>query len=908
MDPVVFVPAGDVPPNGFYFNDAFTGTDVLQSNWISRTGSTAEAVLTARTDTAKPAGGIAGIGASGNDPAGFGALRLTSAAVDQDAFVLYDQAFASDEGLNVTFDLFAYGGNGADGISFFLLDGSTPGANVQPGALGGALGYSSSVSFGTGGTPAPGLTGAYLGIGFDEFGNFSNPGDSAPGGPGKVEDSVAIRGSAANNYQYLTGTSSLTAAGGIDNLGVTDPANRDQARRMVEIDLTATGILDVSIDLNNDGVFQASERVINDFDVAAANGAAPASYKFGFASSTGGSTNIHEVRNLAIAPSKTSDAGTRGQNINTISFGDAGVGVTYIENATPGTIAQGLTIEGSPASITSATVSIRNNFNAAQDILTIGSDPATTSGAIANTNLNWTYDAASGLLTLSGAGTEAEYQAALRTIAYANNSDAPTTLDRTIRYTLFNNATPITLRDTLVKVNAVDDLPTAVAISSTTVPANQDGAIVGTLQITDPDSAIDAPSYTAFGVTGGSDKFEVVSGGSPGVFQLKLKAGETIAPGESIPQITVNFTDAGAPNGGAVSQTFDLTPTQRKGEIFWRNNRTNDAAFWYLDNTTELVGAQSLIFGQGVGDSRVGTAVRFDSSWQFAGAADFNGDGITDQVYQNGVDILIVTIGELNGQSATVEKAVAPTINGVAGRLFDDWKLVGLADMTGDNQTDLVFRSRQNDAVVVWAMDTNGQVTAQTALTNSANQIQSSGGIASPWEIETFADIDGDGDADIIWRTGDDYAVWEMNNTQFVSGTVTTLAGTSSFEVIGAGQFNNAVGQDVLVRNRATDQTFILSFSNNTPSVTALPASDGGAWDIEAIADMNGDGTDDILWYNPTSDQAAIWTLSNGALSSDTNYIRNFLAGGNQAIIGTGDPAWEIQYANGKPATQQSVV
>ncbi|NJM60900.1 MAG: DUF4347 domain-containing protein [Oscillatoriales cyanobacterium RU_3_3] len=57
------------------------------------------------------------------DPPGGGALRLTSNADNQAAFVIYNNAIPSGDGLRVIFDLFAYNSNsfGADGISFFLM-------------------------------------------------------------------------------------------------------------------------------------------------------------------------------------------------------------------------------------------------------------------------------------------------------------------------------------------------------------------------------------------------------------------------------------------------------------------------------------------------------------------------------------------------------------------------------------------------------------------------------------------------------------------------------------------------------------------------------------------------------------------------------------------------------------------
>ena len=76
--------------------------------------------------------------------------------------------------MQVTFKTITYhgdsggaGADGADGISFFLQDGSqAPGL----GAFGGSLAYSCSNT----NTPHDGLIGGYIGLGIDEYGNFLN--------------------------------------------------------------------------------------------------------------------------------------------------------------------------------------------------------------------------------------------------------------------------------------------------------------------------------------------------------------------------------------------------------------------------------------------------------------------------------------------------------------------------------------------------------------------------------------------------------------------------------------------------------------------------------------------------------------------------------------------------------------
>ena len=72
---------------------------------------------------------------------------------------------------------------------------------TQPAGTGGHLGYLNGMATAGGARPA-GMPHVDLGIGFDEYGNFSA---FLPGGPGLVPNTVAVGGAAKIGYEYLTG-------------------------------------------------------------------------------------------------------------------------------------------------------------------------------------------------------------------------------------------------------------------------------------------------------------------------------------------------------------------------------------------------------------------------------------------------------------------------------------------------------------------------------------------------------------------------------------------------------------------------------------------------------------------------------------------------------------------------------
>ncbi len=166
------------------------------------------------------------------DDIGSGALRLTNGDTkagtngnNQTGAVYSKFSFPSNSGVDITFKTVTYGGNayanhankksGADGIAFFLTDANkatTVNASTKLGAFGGSLGYSCA----NGKDDNDGLFGAYIGLGIDEFGNFSNgatvnssgsvsvTGDNTSTGVGQGWNRVTLRGAGDVNWEWLS--------------------------------------------------------------------------------------------------------------------------------------------------------------------------------------------------------------------------------------------------------------------------------------------------------------------------------------------------------------------------------------------------------------------------------------------------------------------------------------------------------------------------------------------------------------------------------------------------------------------------------------------------------------------------------------------------------------------------------
>lgn len=214
-------------------------------------------------------------------------LRLTDASANVATMANLQRLFpGAGNRIEVEFEHFAYGGSGADGIAIVFSDADvTPG----PGSYGGSLGYAQRDD----GTS--GFAGGWLGVGIDEYGNFSAPTEGRVGGPGLTIDSVSIRGSGSgtSGYDYHTGTGTLSPQ--VDNNGAASPPHR--YRIIVDHSNGVNAFVSVERDT---GSGYATLIAPYDAKAQAGQAAVPTSWILSYTGSTGGANNIHEIDELRI--------------------------------------------------------------------------------------------------------------------------------------------------------------------------------------------------------------------------------------------------------------------------------------------------------------------------------------------------------------------------------------------------------------------------------------------------------------------------------------------------------------------------------------------------------------------------------------------------------------------------------
>ncbi len=289
---------------------------------------------------------------------------------------------------------------------------------------------------------------------------------------------------------------------------------------------------------------------------------------------TGGGTGVSYTPNANYCnnpPGTTPDTFTytlNGGSIATVSMTvicgsdapvvDTSVGTTgYTENAAPTPIDAAVTVTDPDASsITGATVQISANYAGAQDVLALaGVHPGITAIQIGDT------------LTLSGTASAAAYEAALRDVTYANSSDSPSTLLRTVTFTVTDD-TALSGSDTKsLQVTAVDDNPVAVNDSTTvgedsgatlifvlTNDTDVDGGPIAVSSVTQPANGTVSNNGTDVTYTPNANYCNNPPGTSPDTFTY------TLTPGGSTATVSVTVTCVADPpdvttSGGSLAYT-----------------------------------------------------------------------------------------------------------------------------------------------------------------------------------------------------------------------------------------------------------------------------------------------------------------------------------------------------------------
>ncbi len=333
-----------------------------------------------------------------------------------------------------------------------------------------------------------------------------------------------------------------------------------------------------------------------------------------------------------------------------------------------------------------------------------------------------------------------------------------------------------------------------------------------------------------FGAIANSLYYLVVSGD-------ELKTGGAVAPALNTYYVEIEATPTPVPHDW---RSFGVGDFNRSGiaDVF-RQDKNSDALAVIYDSDGQFTASDTL---WKTGD------------WKAAGCGDINGDGAADVLIKHfnaGNDT--TDIAALVTDPETLEWVHADV------RGFDNstWEYLGCADVNGDGIDDILTIETESVAagrdrnVNAWIMGADGRYEADLRIC----------GKNADWQIAGFGDVTGDGRENAILRNADGMVgYWEHNGTD--DAVLHEISGLDSKEwsLLGIGDFDGDGISDILWQCNVDDSVGMWTkLTENNLAYTRLgQLSELGDYTFSMIGDFNGDGKDDILWAG--SDDSLAWS------------------------------------------------
>jgi Bacterial Ig-like domain/Bacterial pre-peptidase C-terminal domain/FG-GAP-like repeat len=133
-----------------------------------------------------------------------------------------------------------------------------------------------------------------------------------------------------------------------------------------------------------------------------------------------------------------------------------------------------------------------------------------------------------------------------------------------------------------------------------------------------------------------------------------------------------------------------------------------------------------------------------------------------------------------------------------------------------------------------------------------------------------------DSTADVLWRKADGaVGFWSLEGTEFGSETTIAQPVGTQYRVEAIGDLSGDGTEDILWRDTTTGKVALWLMESKTFK-TAEFAKDTNAnlifadqnWQVHGIADFDGDGKGDVLWRHKASQSFAVWYMDGTAMKS----------------------------------------
>ncbi len=258
---------------------------------------------------------------------------------------------------------------------------------------------------------------------------------------------------------------------------------------------------------------------------------------------------------------------------------------------------------------------------------------------------------------------------------------------------------------------------------------------------------------------------------------------------------------------------------------------------------------------------------------------DFDADGESDILWRHALSGRNV-VWLMNGTVREAGLLTNPDTRDAA------WRIVGTADIDGDQRSDVLWRHPQSGALDVWFM--NG-----IAQTGPTQPLSPAGEPDTNWGVVGTGDFDQNGSPDLFWRNSATGALrlWLMSGTTRLGETATTPAALTDlgWVVVGVGDFSGDGRPDVLWRHLLSGKNVVWVMNGAVRELGLFTTPDAFTdlnWKMAAVGDYDQDGWPDILWRHALSGRNVVWHMRGSVRVAGVFTTPDQLADANWQIVG----------------------
>ncbi|MBD2079302.1 FG-GAP-like repeat-containing protein [Leptolyngbya sp. FACHB-17] len=198
----------------------------------------------------------------------------------------------------------------------------------------------------------------------------------------------------------------------------------------------------------------------------------------------------------------------------------------------------------------------------------------------------------------------------------------------------------------------------------------------------------------------------------------------------------------------------------------------------------------------------------------------------------------------------------------IAGRALQEgiptgWQVQSIADLDGDGEDDLLWRN--SDGQVAFWMFKGGDRGDIGFVADLS--------ISPDWQISAVEDLSGDGQADIVWHNAKEgqVGIWLLKGGVSVNRTLFNVG--PGWKPLASIDLNGDRRSDIFFSNPLTGEFGFWQMNGAQRTASAVIGIPFG-WDAQFYGDFNGDGRTDILLRERSTGVVAFW-LMNGTTTSD---------------------------------------